>query len=233
MLGRIFGRRPEKKSPGLAIPRHPGPDADGVSRIIPKEIFDGKMGDLLRQCGMSPDDPSNMMATPELMQARADAVKATQDKLVAAANAQLPSGTTVIPWALIPWSVWGREPARFLMVTCEFFPASHWNTMLLPADEHSALVLGLPQHPRAAAEGVEDAAVRLLGELEEEFMVAHNKVGEGLARGDTSVLDGVMDTRNAFTGQVVGLAHYLGSAVFGEPVWKRHDEVFGQFLWRT
>lgn len=233
MLGRIFGRRQEKKSPGMTIPPHPGPDADGVLRIIPKEIFDGEMGDVLRQCGMSPDDPSNMMATPELMQARADAVKATQDKLVATANAQLPSGTTVIPWALIPWSVWGREPARFLMVTCELFPASHWNTMLLPADERSARVLDLPRHPQAAVEGVEDAAVRLLGELEGEFMAEHQKVGEGLARGDTSVLSGVMETRNAFTGQVVGLARYLGSAVFGEKAWKRHDDVFGQFLWRS
>lgn len=233
MLGRIFGRRQEKKSPGMTIPPHPGPDADGVLRIIPKEIFDGEMGDVLRQCGMSPDDPSNMMATPELMQARADAVKATQDKLVATANAQLPSGTTVIPWALIPWSVWGREPARFLMVTCELFPASHWNTMLLPADERSALVLDLPLHPRASIEGLEDGAVRLLGELEAEFFAAHRKVGEALARGDTSVLDGYSQALDACKGRVVGLAHYLGSAVFGEKAWKRHDEVFAPILWRS
>lgn len=233
MLGRIFGRRQEKKSPGIAIPPHPGPDADGVSRVIPKEIFDGEMGDFLRQCGMSPDDPSNMMATPELMQARADAAKAAQDKLVAAANAQLPSGTTVIPWALIPWSVWGREPARFLMVTCEMFPATHWNTMLLPTDEQSAAILGLPRHPQSAIDGIEDASVRLLGELEAEFQADHRKVGEGLARGDTSVLAGVESTRNKYKGQVVGLAHYLGSAVFGDAAWKRHDELFGNFLWRS
>lgn len=228
MLGRVFGRR--NNSP--KIPPHPGPDADGVARIIPKEVFEGETGAFLRQMGFSPDEAANMMPTQASVQAKADRLGRDLDALVDKINTQLSGGLEVIPWALIPYSVWHREPATFLMVTCDFYPASRWNTMLLPANSKTAAALGLPEHPRVAVEGLEDAAVRILGELHDQFQIEHDKVGAALARGDTSLLATVTNTQKKFAGQVVGIAHVLGSKVFGDEAWQRHDELFAAELWR-
>lgn len=39
---------------------HPGPDADGVSRIIPLELWDGEVGQAMRDAGLSPDVEANV-----------------------------------------------------------------------------------------------------------------------------------------------------------------------------
>lgn len=170
MFGKTFGRRRVSQS---TLPAHPGPDADGVARVIPKEIFDGPTGAFLREIGFSPDDASNLMPTQHSVQAKANALEAEREDFVAGVNRALPAGCMVIPWALIPYRVWQGERAGFLMLTCDLYPASLFNTMLLPADAASAHTLGLPEHPRGPVDGIDDAAVRFLGELQAEYQASH------------------------------------------------------------
>jgi hypothetical protein len=67
----MFGKRKPQSdgnagSRSMPLPPHPGPDDDGVARVIPKELWDGPTGALLRTAGMTPDDPGNLVLTQEL-----------------------------------------------------------------------------------------------------------------------------------------------------------------------
>ena len=63
---------------------------DGVRRVIPKAVFDGAGGDFLKKLGFGPDDPHNLVVTQQLADARLDARRAGQEKILKAINSQLP-----------------------------------------------------------------------------------------------------------------------------------------------
>lgn len=222
----VFGR---KRSSATSVPRHPGPDDDGISRIIPKSVWDGPSGDFLRELGKSPDDASNMMPTKDLVQARHDAAFAQQTQFVDRVNSQLPEGTSVGPYAMIPWSVWQTEFGQMLMVNCEFYPTQPWNTMLLPDDERSSFVLDLPVHPGAYPPTLQPAIERYLAEFREELDAARAYTDESFASGemDLKVFGEALDKLKS---NVIAMAHSMTSITFGEEVYDRHLRMFGETL---
>src|SRR3982751_2177950 len=133
MFGKAFGKRVVTPSSPAAAPGYvpAGPDPDGEMRIIPKAVWDGPNGAKLRQLGLSPDDPANLVLTPQRARALEDAATARMNAVVAKVNAHIP-GVTVAPWAMIPWSVWEGPNAEFL-IKSDFMPSSPWNNMLLAA----------------------------------------------------------------------------------------------------
>lgn len=216
------------------FPPHPGPDADGASRVIPKEIWDGPQGDFLREIGASPDDASNLVPTQELIQARFDKLREEQEAFVAALNTEMPAGVKVGPWAMIPWTVWSQQHADFLLGVCELFPVGPWNTLLLPEDERGALILDLPQHLGGIPAGLEDAANRLIGEIREEHRKVHDRTGAALAESNLSSLDEYEKATKEACAKVMGVAHWLGAKTYGEEAYARHKVVFGATLgWNT
>lgn len=104
--------------------------------------------------------------------------------------------------------------------------------MLLPEDEASVGVLGLPQHLRGYPGGYEDACVRIIGEMRQEFQTAHDHAGQSLNVGNLDGLDNAAKAKREAMSSLVGIAHSFGSMTFGEDVWKRHEEVFGEMLGR-
>ena len=53
----IFGRRKPQSFTELKETMRPTPDADGVTRVFPKELWDDpKIGQFLREVGFAPDD---------------------------------------------------------------------------------------------------------------------------------------------------------------------------------
>jgi len=65
-----------------------------------------------------------------------DAATNQMNALVEKVNAHLPV-VTVVPLAVIPWSVWHDTNAAFLM-RLNFLPSSPWNSVLLAADARSS-----------------------------------------------------------------------------------------------
>lgn len=228
----MFRRRSSNssKQSDTDIPPHPGPDSDGVERVIPKEIWDGPQGDFLREIGASPDDPSNLRLTQDAVEARFDELRKNQDAFVASVNKQLPDGVTVIPWAMIPWSVWNQQHAEFLLRVCELYPAGPWNMMLMPEDERSAMVLGLPQHLHGIPAGLEDNANHVIGQIRGRYTEVDRRVGAALAEGDLARLEEHEKAKQEAAASVCGLAHYAGSQTYGEDAYKRHHEMFGGML---
>ncbi len=227
MMRRSFGKRVVESGPARSVPPYPGPqpDADGETRVIPQAMWDGPRGEMLRDLGFSPDDPNNLALTPERARAKEDAATARMNALVAKVNAHVP-GVSVIPWAMIPWSVWEGLNAEFL-IKRDFLPSSPWNNLLLPADAASADFLGLPLHPRAAQPGLDENVAALITELRIEARDEFQTTFAALARGDWSALDRHEAFRNDQFKKLIALTRYVADLVFGSAACARHDELFG------
>ena len=235
----MFGKRKVRpgaplEEPGTTTFAQTTPDTDGVFRAIPKEMWDGEHGAMLRELGFQPDDPRNMLPqNPGLLEARADQAHEAQKRFVAQINtslqAQLP-GTTVVPWAMIPWSVWEGRVALFLMINCKMCPADLWNTFLMPADERSAEALGWQIHPYREIPGVKDTCTRLLLELADEHQIVFEKTGKRLEAGDLSALESYQHSSENARTNVIKLARYLATDLFGQQSFDRHRAVFAESL---
>ena len=224
----IFGKR--AASP--AIPPHPGPDADGVSRVVPKAVFDGSGGAFLKKLGFGPDDPENLLVTQDLADARFDVRREGQEKIRKTINSQLPGDCQVIPWAMIPWSLWKGPHATFLMSSLDVYPPDLWNTMLLPETDLGAAALGLLKHPGVVPPGLEPAAAHLIGQIHEQVLTAHRQTTDALDRLDTSGLAPFADAINGATAKMMYVAHKLSETAFGAPAMERHQALFGKALGR-
>jgi hypothetical protein len=222
----IFGKR----AAASAIPPHPGPDGDGVRRVIPKAVFDGSGGAFLKKLGFGPDDPGNLVVTQELADARFDVRREGQERIRKTINSQLPGDCQVIPWAMIPWSVWKGAHTSFLMSTLDVYPPDLWNTMLLPETELGAAALALPRHPGAVPPGLEPAAAHLIGQIHEQVLTAHRSTTDALARSDMSELAPFADAINGAKAKLMYVAHKLSETTFGAPAMERHQALFGKAL---
>ena len=224
----VFGKR--GASP--AMPPHPGPDADGVSRVIPKAIFDGSQGEFLKKLGFGPDDPQNLLVTQDLANARFDARREDQERFLKTINSQLPGDCRVIPWAMIPWSLWMGPDATFLMSSLDIYPPDLWNTMLLPENDLAAAALGLPKHPRAVPPGLEPAAAQLIDQIHEQVRTAHRRTTGALNRSDMSGFARFAEDIDSAKAKMMYVAHKLSETTFGTPAMERHQALFGKALGR-
>jgi hypothetical protein len=222
----IFGKR----AASATRPPHPGPDADGVSRLVPKAVFDGSGGAFLKKLGFGPDDPDNLLVTQDLADARFDVRREGQERILKTINSQLPGDCQVIPWAMIPWSLWKGPDATFLMSSLDVYPPDLWNTMLLPENDLTAAALGLPKHPRAAPPGLEPAAAHLIGQIHEQVRTAHRRTTDALDRSDISELAPFADAITGAKAKMMYVAHKLSETTFGAPAMERHQALFGRAL---
>ena len=223
----MFGKRVTAAPNVAAAPGYAPVTADpgDEGRILPKAIWDGPNGDQLRALGFLPDDPANLSLTPQRMRAMEDAAADRMNALVAKVNAHIPD-VAVIPWAVIPWSVWKDENAALLM-RLDFLPCSPWNTMLLAADARSSNFLGLPQHPRAALPGLHENMTRMIDELRSETRDELDGGVAAISRGDFSVLGRYETFKKDQFQKLLMLTRYVQKDVYGEGVCARHDELFG------
>ena len=67
------------------------------------------------------------------------------------------------------------------------------------------------------------AAERLIGEIRAEVVRAHEETGRRLEAGDTGSLGEFHDKVEKAKADVRGLAFFIGSKVFGDKVWQRHN----------
>lgn len=124
--------------------------------MLPAELWQGEMGDLLRQIGMSPDGESNFVPTGASIEARIARDRATFEARLAEINrdiAQRSAGGRVLPFFLIPEPCWNGEMGAFFMARLQFFPYDEWNVLFLPADERTAKLLNAPVCPKGEIPG--------------------------------------------------------------------------------
>jgi hypothetical protein len=73
-------------------------------------------GDFPREIGVTPGNASNVMPTQQSVQAKADKLIEDQKQFLARINGSLRE--KVVPWAMLPWSIWQQSHANFLPAIC-------------------------------------------------------------------------------------------------------------------
>ncbi len=118
-------------------------------KIIPDELFQGEMGKILRDAGLSPDDEQNLLATPESVAARLASERAAFETKLRKLNDDIHArtGGWVQPFYIFPEPCWNGETGHFLTIRMRMSPYEEWNLALLPEDPRFCEVLGLPLRP--------------------------------------------------------------------------------------
>ena len=157
---------------------------------------------------------------------RANKVLELQRRCTEEINAQLPIGSRVMAWPLIPTAVWERENATFMMIACDFFSASAANTLLLPVSGMGGAQLKLPQHPLYADQSLVREAKLKVSRLQTSFAAEHYRVRDALARGEYSVLDQGFARKQKYIDALKALALELGNLAFGKTAMANNKELF-------
>lgn len=225
----VFGRKGAASGQRPPVAPHEVANDAPAKRILPAELWDGPAGETLREMGMHPDSPANHRMT----QADADALQREeierQRQFLERVNAQMPAGTSVVAYAMLPWALWNGRYGHMLAVTCGLWPQQPWNTMLLAADPRSSAILDLPEHPGGYPDGLLPQLDRLLGELREgmDAEMARAKAASSLTWDAVTAWDAA---RVAMIPNIIAMAHYVGQICIGETVFARHKALFGATL---
>lgn len=227
----VFGRKQTGSAQRAApqvVPHAVANDAP-AKRILPEELWDGPAGDTLREMGMHPDSPSNHRMTQADADARQREEIEWQRGFLARVNAQLPTGTSVVAYAMLPWELWNGPYGHMLAATCGMWPQQAWNTMLLGADQRSSMVLGLPEHPGGYPADLVPQLEGLLEELREgmDAKMAQAKAAPSLS---FDAIEAWETARVAMIPNIVAMSHYVGQMCIGDEGFARHKELFAATL---
>lgn len=223
----VFGRK-QSAAPLRVVPHAVANDSP-AKRIFPEELWDGPAGDTLGEAGLEPDSPANHRMTQADADARQREEIEWQRGFLAKVNSQLPSGTAVVAYAMLPWDLWNGPFGEMLSVTCGLWPTQAWNTMLLAEDQSSSFVLDLPEHPGAYPANLVPDLERLLGELREgmDAEMARAKASPTLTIDAIQAWDAA---RAAMIPKILAMSHYVGQMCLGDEAFARHKRMFGATL---
>lgn len=152
MFGRraTFGKR-QQTLPELKETMHPSPDADGVTRVFLKELWDDpNIGPLLREVGLDPDDARNILPTAEDYIAKFAAAKKRLRERADIFNRETSARhgyCNAEPFLVIDHTIWDGSHGAFLYAQMELIGYDEWNVMMLAADPQTRQTCGLAGHP--------------------------------------------------------------------------------------
>ena len=223
----VFGRKQSIPAPRVSL--HAVANDAPAKRILPEELWDGPAGDTLREAGLEPDSPANHRMTQADADVRQREEMERQRGFLAKVNSQLPSGTAVVAYAMLPWDLWNGPFGEMLSVTCGLWPTQTWNTMLLAEDQRSSVVLDLPEHPGGYPANLIPDLERLLDEL-------HEGMDAEMARAKASptltfdAIEAWEAKRQAMIPKIIAMSHYVGQMCLGDEAFARHKRKFGATL---
>ena len=147
-------------------------------RVIPAETWkDPESAAFFAKVGAQPDDPENIRVTA------ADIQRMTEEGLRAIANriqqleekarARGHTGLRFRPFWLIPDTCWNGTVGDFLLYTLRLNPYEEWNTLILPDDDATSRLLGLPRHPGKDIPEFARLGEELILDMRQKLLAAH------------------------------------------------------------
>jgi hypothetical protein len=147
----IFGRRKPESLTELKETMRPTPDADGVTRVFPSELWDDpKIGAILREAGFAPDDARNILPTAEDYIALFDAAKQRLHERTEAFNRDMTMRhgyCHAVPFLVIDHTIWDGEHGAFLYAQMNLIGFDEWNVLMLAGDVRTKETCDLAGHP--------------------------------------------------------------------------------------
>ena len=162
MLARkIFG-----KKASIEEPKRPAVPPQG--QIFNEELFEGEIGDFLRQHGYAPDDPRNQAVNLQPVSVLLAEDQAAMRRATQAVNSV--SDFPILPVHLLPPGLWAGPYGPWLRQHLDLSPYRPWNTIFLPGNEQGAVSLGLPIAPPDEDDPQQyEAAMALLSCIHDHF----------------------------------------------------------------
>jgi hypothetical protein len=186
-------------------------------RAIPAELWDGEMGDVLRQAGFNPDDESNLVPNAASVDARNAKGKADCEKKLAEINRDVErrtGGGRMAAYFLFHEPIWNSQVGDFLMYRLRMFPFDGWNVIFLPTDERTAQMLGLPVHPGGPIPGSLEIAQQWKQEADAKLRAASAQAEK------TKDFGAFGDVMNGVKADVWGIASYFANHIGAAAAWK-------------
>jgi hypothetical protein len=147
----IFGRRKPESFTELKETMRPTPDADGVTRVFPSELWDDpKIGKFLQEAGFAPDDARNILPKAEDYIALFAAAKKRLDERTEAFNRDMTKRhgyCHAVPFLVIDHTIWDGEHGAFLYAQMNLIGFDEWNVLMLAADVRTREACDLAGHP--------------------------------------------------------------------------------------
>jgi hypothetical protein len=147
----IFGRRKPESFTELKETMRPTPDADGVTRVFPRELWDDpKIGKLLREVGFAPDDARNILPTADDYMALFAAARKRLEERTEAFNREMTMRhgyCRAAPFLVIDNTIWDGEHGAFLYAQMNLIGFDDWNVLMLAADVRTKEACDIAGHP--------------------------------------------------------------------------------------
>jgi len=129
----------------------PAPDADGVSRVFSKELWDDpERGARLRELGFSPDDPRNIQRTAQDYLDLFAAAKKRLHERTAEFNREMTAHhgyCNAAPFLVIDHTIYDGPNGAFLYAQLDLIGFDDWNVIMMAADMRTKQTCGLAGHP--------------------------------------------------------------------------------------
>lgn len=147
----IFGRRKPQSFTELKETMRPTPDADGVTRVFPRELWDDpKIGKLLREVGFAPDDARNILPTADDYIALFAAARKQLEERTETFNREMTARhgyCRAAPFLVIDHTIWDGEHGAFLYAQMNLIGFDDWNVLMLAADVRTKEACDIAGHP--------------------------------------------------------------------------------------
>ena len=161
----MFGIFGKKKPAGVSV------------RVLPSELWQGDIGQALRDAGMHPDDPKNIVTFANAVDARLAQARVALELNVDMKNTEIQRahpGCSLAPMYIFTEMVWKGPHSQFLLETLELTPYDEWNVPLVAADQTSAEALKLPRIYTNEMPQLQESINDLLGQIKAEHRASAN-----------------------------------------------------------
>jgi hypothetical protein len=129
----------------------PTPDDDGVTRVFSKTLWENpRIGAVLRDIGMNPDDARNRVTTAEEHIARFARARDALEERAAAFNRDRAARfghCNARPMLIIGGEIWDGPHGAFLYGQLDLCGYDDWNVMMCAGDQQTIDRCGLVGHP--------------------------------------------------------------------------------------
>ena len=144
-----FGRKQQSMAELQAMMREP--DADGIARVFPKELWDDPaIGKLLRDVGMDPDDERNIIRSADDWIATFKAAEQRLAERTVAFSREMEARhgyCRAMPLLVIGRDIYNGEHGAFLYAQMDLIGFDDWNVIWCAADQQTKDACGLPGYP--------------------------------------------------------------------------------------
>jgi hypothetical protein len=159
----------------------PTPDADGVTRVLSKEIWDDpKIGPTLRELGFTPDDPRNIRRTDDDYKALFAAAYNRLQERADAFNREMAARhgyCHAAPFLVIDHTIWDGEHGAFLYASMDLMAFDDWNVLMLAADMRTKELCGLAGHPGSTIPAITQGVTQYVVDWKQRYETALEAYG--------------------------------------------------------